>query len=100
MLLQFHQRTKNFLRRSGLGDAALHIHLGFVVWLGFVATLGHGNPGSTVALAALFAVEAANELMDRLRKGAWHARETAVDFVQTVIWPVMVYCLVQTGCTP
>ncbi len=89
-LIALHQRTKNLLRRSAIGDTALHIHCGLAVWLVAVLLIGKG-PSSPWPVVVTFALECANELLDRLRKGVWLWRDTLLDIVHTMWWPVVLW---------
>lgn len=96
-LISLHQACKQALRRSGFGDTALHVHLGLLIWLSLVVTIGRGDPASPWPVGLTLLIEAGNEVLDRARKGTWFPRETLLDFIHTGFWPVMVFVLVRYG---
>ena len=89
-LITLHQSAKNLLRRSGIDDGALHVHVGLALWFILVALTG-GDVGSPWPLLGMIMIELANEILDRLRKKKWLCRETAIDFAQTIFWPLFIY---------
>jgi hypothetical protein len=79
-------------RRTGWDDRTLHVHAGLAIWFCGVVAAG-GHPGSPWPVVLVVAVESANEIGDRLRKGAWLWRETIADFFHTVSWPLVIWIL-------
>eukprot|EP01037_Dinobryon_pediforme_P011230 gene11230-11314_t len=93
--IRLHQALKNGLRRSGLTDVVLHVHIGLAIW--WVLACAIGDAGSPFAVAGLCVAECLNEAMDRLRKGAWYWRETLPDFLHTMAWPTLICISIHSG---
>lgn len=74
---------------TGQSDNVLHVHAGMAVFV--AARLLSGRSfGSFVPLAFAVAAEVANEVLDRLALGSWRPAETAMDFANTLFWPLAI----------
>jgi hypothetical protein len=85
----YHMLTDQMLADTGFSDRMMHINVGLTLYLGAQLLL-RTRRGSINALLIVIAIEAANEVMDRLFWGSWRWQDTIGDIVATVFWPMMV----------
>jgi hypothetical protein len=82
-------------RATGLEDGALHIHVGMAIWVAGVAIAG--DVGALWPLAVAAVAELANEALDRWREGSWRIADTTMDVVNSLLWPLVLFCLARSG---
>lgn len=75
---------------TGMADSLLHVHAGMAVL--FLARLVTRRSLSTpIPLLVVVVAELANEVMDRLHWGSWRPADTALDIVNTLFWPTVLF---------
>lgn len=91
-----HNRAKVWLARAlRLDHSTLHVHVGFLIWLGCV--LIAGDIGAWWPLLVVTAAELFNELLDRLREGSWRVPDTLADIANSLFWPLALFGLARAG---
>lgn len=75
---------------TGFADSLLHVHAGMLILV--ASRLVTGKRLSTpVPLMIVVLFEAANEILDRLHYGSWRWHDTALDVVNTLFWPTVLF---------
>jgi hypothetical protein len=90
LVANYHDATARIVMASGMSDKMVHMHAGMAIYL-IAQLVLRTRRGSMDALSAVFVMEIANEIMDRLFFGNWRWADTAGDFLATVFWPTMVF---------
>ncbi|HEY0622344.1 hypothetical protein [Sphingomonas sp.] len=73
---------------TGLANTILHIHAGMLILMAArIAT--RRSLGTFVPFTAVFVLELANEIIDRVNHGSWRWDDTASDVVNTLFWPFL-----------
>ncbi|WP_293884096.1 hypothetical protein [Sphingomonas sp.] len=85
----YHAMIDTIIATTGLSDTVLHIHAGMAIYL-LAQLMLRTRRASLNALTMVFALEAANETMDRLHSGSWNWPNTLSDFAATMFWPLMI----------
>jgi hypothetical protein len=80
---------ESILTTTGMTDTMVHVHVGMAIYLLSQLAL-RTRRASLNALTVVFALEAANETMDRLYSGSWNWPDTLSDFAATMFWPLMI----------
>jgi hypothetical protein len=76
---------------TGLPDTILHIHAGLLLLM-IARLITRRSFGTFIPWWVVAAGEAFNEIMDRLNFGSWRWPDTAIDVVNTLLWPTII-CL-------
>jgi hypothetical protein len=85
----YHSMIEWILTTTGMSDTMVHVHVGMAIYLLSQLVL-RTRRASLTALTVVFALEAANETMDRLYLGSWNWPDTLSDFAATMFWPLMI----------
>lgn len=73
---------------TGASDSLLHVHGGMAVLL--LARILTGRSLATpLPLLIVCLTALANEFLDRINYGAWRPRDTALDLINTLFWPLV-----------
>lgn len=75
---------------TGMADSLLHVHAGMAVLL-LTRVLTGFRLSTPVPLAVVAFAELANEVLDRMHYGSWRWDDTALDIVNTMFWPTMLF---------
>lgn len=75
---------------TGMADTLLHVHAGMAVLL-LVRLVTKRSLATPWPLLGVCLAEAANEVLDRLHWGSWRLEDTAIDAVNTLFWPTMLF---------
>lgn len=79
-----------------LSDDLLHVHLGLLIFvLAALVTRRRMRSWWPLAIVAVLAV--ANEVIDYLIPGSWSASLSALDLVNTLVWPLVLFLLARRG---
>jgi hypothetical protein len=75
---------------TGMADSLLHVHAGMAVLL-LMRLVTKRSLATPWPLLGVCAAEAANEMLDRLHWGSWRWEDTALDAVNTLFWPTVLF---------
>jgi hypothetical protein len=84
----YHAATEAIVAMAGGSDKLVHLNAGMAIYLGAQFLL-RTRRASLRALQILFALEIANEVMDRFYYGEWRWADTVGDIVMTMLWPTV-----------
>lgn len=76
--------------RSGMDDSLLHLHAGMAILLA-TRIITRRSLASPVPLLVVLAAEIGNEVLDRLHFGSWRWTDTIGDFIDTLLWPTLLF---------
>ena len=76
----------------GLSESLLHVHAGLAIFV-LTALLFRQRMRSWIPLAVVFALEFANETIDFCYSARWDLGSSALDVVNTVLWPLVLFLL-------
>lgn len=80
----------------GVSDDLLHVHLGLTIFV-VTALLLRRRVRSVWPLAIVAVFACLNEIADYAITDAWPARRSALDVVNTMFWPAVLFLLAQRG---
>ena len=80
----------------GMSDDLLNLHLGLAIFV-VTALLLHRRMRSVWPLAAVAASALANEIVDYAEPEPWSATTSALDVVNTMFWPAVLFLLARRG---
>ena len=80
----------------GVTDDLLHLHVGLAIFV-ITALLLRRRMRSPWPLAAVAAFALANEIVDYAEPVPWSATRSALDVVNTVFWPAVLFLLARRG---
>lgn len=93
-IVQYYWNAKEWVHHgTGADPSVLHIHFGLALWL-LAAFLLKKPLRDWRPFAVVLALQALNEVADRLLFGGWRwASNTSWDMIETLFWPfaIMVY---------
>ena len=76
----------------GLSESLLHVHAGLAIFV-LTALLLRQRMRSWIPLAVVFALEFANETVDFYYSPRWDLGSSALDVINTVLWPLVLFLL-------
>jgi len=82
----YERAIDSFIRLTWGQDKPAHISAGLLIWLVSALVMRKGLR-ALVTLIPVFALETANEIVDRIAHGSWNWTDTIGDFVATILWP-------------
>ena len=90
-------QAKRALEQSlGMTDDLLHVHVGLALFvLAALVTRRRMRSRWPIAIVAVFAV--ANEVIDYFASGTWSPWLPAVDILNTMLWPIVLFLLARRG---
>lgn len=80
----------------GMSDDLLHVHLGLAIFV-VTALLLRRRMRSIWPLAIVAALALANEVVDYAISDPWSATRSALDVVNTIFWPLVLFLLARRG---
>ena len=80
----------------GVTDDLLHVHLGLVIFV-FTALLLRRRMRSVWPLAIVAAFTLTNEVVDYAITDPWPASRSALDVVNSMFWPTVLFLLARRG---
>lgn len=99
-ILTFLDRLSTTKRELGealdMSDDLLHVHLGLAIFV-VTALLLRRRMRSVWPLAIVAALALANEVMDYAVVEPWSATHSALDIVNTIFWPTVLFLLARRG---
>lgn len=96
-LIESYSATKRALGESvGMGDDLLHVHIGLAVFV-LTALMMRRRTRSWWPIGIVTAFAMLNEVIDYLGMGPWSAQMSAMDVVNTVVWPLILFLLAPRG---
>lgn len=89
--------AKRALEQSlGMTDDLLHVHVGLALFvLAALVTRRRMRSWWSLGIVAVFAV--ANEVIDYFSAGPWSLWWSAMDVVNTVLWPLVLFLVARRG---
>lgn len=82
----YEQGIVQIITLAGGQDKPVHIFAGLFIWIG-TAAIARVGLRSPWALAPVFVLEGANEVVDRIAAGSWRWPDTVGDIFATLFWP-------------
>lgn len=79
-----------------LSDDLLHVHLGLLIFV-LAALVTRRRMRSWWPLGVVTAFAVVNEIVDYLTPGSWSARLSALDLLNTLVWPSVLFLLARRG---
>lgn len=73
---------------TGAPDSLLHVHAGMAVLI-LARLVTRRLLATPVPFAIVCLAELGNEIMDRLDYGSWRWRDTSLDVLNTLFWPLV-----------
>ena len=96
-LVESYSATKRALGESvGMGDDLLHVHIGLALFV-FTALMMRRRMRSWWPLGIVAAFAILNEAIDYFATEGWSAQLSALDVVNTVVWPLVLFLLARHG---
>lgn len=80
----------------GMSDDLLHVHLGLAIFV-VTALLLRRRMRSILPFAIVAAVALTNEVVDYAISEPWSATRSALDVVNTIFWPLVLFLLARRG---
>lgn len=80
----------------GVSDDLLHLHLGLVIFV-VTALLLRRRMRSVWPLAVVAAFTLVNEIVDYAVNDPWSATRSALDVLNTIFWPAVLFLLARRG---
>lgn len=81
---------------TGMSESLIHVHVGLAIFM-LTALLLRRRMRSPIPLAVVAALALANELIDYQVGRGWAPALSALDFVNTVFWPLLLFLLARRG---
>jgi hypothetical protein len=78
--------------KYGVSESLLHVHAGLAIFV-LTALLLRQRMRSWIPLAVVIALELANETVDYYFSANWDLASSAMDVVNTLLWPVVLFLL-------
>lgn len=96
-LVESYSATKRALGESlGMTDDLLHVHLGLALFA-LTALLTRRRMRSWWPLGIVAAFAIGNEVIDYYTTEDWSAQLSALDVVNTLVWPLVLFLLARRG---
>lgn len=80
----------------GLSDDLLHVHMGLLIFVA-AALLTRRRMRSWIPLATVALFAMANEVIDYFGPDPWNDGLSALDLVNTLVWPLVLFLLARRG---
>ena len=77
---------------TGLSESLLHLHAGLAIFV-VTALLLKKRMRSPIPLAVVVTLAILNEVVDFLYGTKWSAAPSALDLVNTILWPAILFLL-------
>lgn len=99
-MIQDYSEMKDALDEiTGMSEDLIHVHVGLAI---FVATafLLRRRIRSSIPLAIVAFLALANELVDFAAGDDWELGASILDFLNTLLWPLVLFLLARRGSPP
>jgi hypothetical protein len=79
-----------------MSESLIHVHVGLAIFI-LTALLSRRRMRSPIPLVVVAVLALANELIDYKNGIGWEPTLSALDFVNTVFWPLLLFLLARRG---
>ncbi len=98
-MIQEYLAWKAALGEAGWSEDLLHVHVGLVIFV-VTALLLRKRMRSWVPLSVVVALAFINEVIDYSEGAVWYFESSAMDFVNSVFWPTLLFLLARRRRRP
>lgn len=99
MLLRYSELKDQLGDLTGMSEDLVHVHVGLAIFV-LTALLLRKRMRSPIPLIAVAVFEFANEAVDYYVRDGWTPMASALDVVNTLFWPVVLFLLARRGKGP
>ena len=99
MVLRYSQLKEQLGTVTGMSEDLIHVHIGLAIFV-LTALLLRKRMRSPIPLIAVAVFELANEAVDYHAGAGWRPLGSALDVVNTLFWPFVLFLLARRGKGP
>lgn len=99
MLLQYSQLKNDLGLWANMSEDLIHVHAGLAIFV-VTALLLRRRMRSVVPLTVVAVLALANEVVDYQVGTGWESASSALDFVNSLFWPLILFLLARRGRGP
>lgn len=99
-MIEDYSAMKNALGElTGMSEDLIHVHVGLAIFV-VTALLLRRRMRSVVPLATVALLALLNELVDFSGGEGWRLGSSILDFLNTLLWPLVLFLLARRGSPP
>ena len=98
MILRYSQMKNDLGELTGMSEDLIHVHVGLAIFV-LTALVLRRRMRSPIPLSVVATLALLNEVLDHGSPG-WDPGSSLLDFLNTLVWPLVLFLLARRGPAP